>query len=44
MKNDEIEKALRKGYKQSENIQRSPFVVMGVLLIMVLAAVLGAVI
>lgn len=43
MKDSDIESAHRLGYKQEENLKRSPYVVLSVLLILLATAVLGAV-
>jgi hypothetical protein len=41
MTSDEIRKALRKGYRQEDNLRRAPFVVAGVLLILLATALFG---
>lgn len=43
MKDADIERARRLGYKQEENLKRSPYVVLSVLLILLVTAVLGVV-
>lgn len=41
MTNEEIEKALRQGYKQKDNVRRSPYVVGTVLLILIIVPTLA---